>query len=44
MDARRAWLRFGLTMGGAVVGGFGLGVLIAAVIAKRLIAAASFTT
>lgn len=36
MDARRAWLRFGAVMVGSVVGGFGLGVLIAAAVAKRV--------
>ena len=36
MDTRRAWLRFGLTVGACVIGGFGTGVLIAAVIVKRI--------
>lgn len=36
VDARRAWLKFGLTVVGCAIGGLGLGVLLAAVIGRRL--------
>lgn len=36
IDVRRVWLRFAGVVAGCAVGGFGLGVLIAAAVSKRV--------